>query len=85
MGYNWSRAIRKGITSAVISAIPKLIEIQRVPNIDELWVAFLIGLLAFALSIQKEEEVAPKEELGNTGITQRLDYYRKKFAEEYLI
>ena len=88
MGYNWKRALRKALTSFLIAVCPKLIEIKRVPTIDEAWVAFGFGVLAFALTIQKEEETAePTTGAGNSTDppTRRLNNIRKKIGEDYLL
>ena len=96
MGYNWKRALRKALTSLLIAVCPKLIEIQRVPTLDESWVAFVVGILAFALTIQKEEETAEPTEGDRLNSpdppTQRLNTVkasvnniRKKIVEDYLL
>ena len=87
MGYNWKRALRKALTSFLIAVCPKLLEVQRVPTLNEAWVAAVIGAMAFALTIQKEEETAEPTKVGNSPdpSTRRLNSVRKKIGEDYLL
>lgn len=87
MSYNWKRALRKALTSFFIAICPKLIEIQRVPTLNEAWIAAVIGVMAFTLTIQKEEEVPEPTTAGSSPdpSTRRLNSIRKKIGEDYLL
>jgi len=88
MSYNWKRALRKALTSFFIAICPKLIEIQRVPTLNEAWIAAVIGVMAFTLTIQKEEEtVEPITGEGKSPDppSKRLNSIRKKLGEDYLL
>lgn len=90
MGYNWKRSLRKALTSFLIAICPKLIEIQRVPTLNEAWIAAVIGVMAFTLTIQKEEEteISPPASTDSASKTQTDSSpktLRKKISEDWLL
>ena len=85
MSYNWKRSLRKALTSFLIAICPKLIEVQRVPTLNEAWLALVIGVLAFALTIQKEEEEASTASSSSPTSTDPSKTLRKKISEDWLL